>query len=146
MIITARIIGAILLVLWLVFIPVIRRLIRAQGQVMHSTVFQFNILPFIVGVGLIASGNLWFLVVLPVAGVLSVPFQMFTSFFMFHFPLISGWVIGAHILTDMFPDSKGWYWGGGAIGAVVMLIVCSIVTAIVTAPPRDIKGRTIFCR
>ena len=136
MAIVARIIGGILLVLWLFFIRIARMHIRKHRQVMRATVFQYNILPVIVAISLLVSGNLWFLVMLPVAWVLSIPFS---SFFLFFFPLPIGWVLGARVFSDIYPDSSGWYWGGGVIGVVTMEIICSIVTGIITPPAREPK-------
>ncbi len=131
MAIAARIIGSILLLLWLYYIRVARMHVQTHGQVMYATIFQFNILPFIVGISLLLFGNLWFLVMLPVAWVLSIRFP---SFFLGCFPLAIGWAIGSMILSNIYPHSKGWYWGGGIIGIVAMVIVCSIVFAIITTP------------
>ena len=161
MTIAARIIGGIFLLLWLVLLPGTHRFMRAQKELrlmfdsdgsrmvngvclsngmLNSYAFQRSILPFLMGVFMIASGNLWSLAVLPVVWMLSL---RFSSFFFFQFPLVMGWVLGAHILRDVFPDSMGWYWGGGSIGVVVMLVVGSFVTWFIelpkgtALPPRD---------
>lgn len=99
---------------------------------MHATVFQYNILPFLVGVSLLVYGSLWLLLMLPVCWVLAVPFS---SFFLFILPLVVGWELGCTIFTNLYPGSAAWYWGGGALGAAAMFIVCSVVVAIVTVPP-----------
>ena len=133
MAIAAIIIGIILLLAWLTFIPVTRRVMRIQSRITHATVFQYNILPFIVGINLILSGNPLCLVILPIAWVLSI---FFPRFFLFIFPLVAGWGLGINTFTGIFPGSRGWYWGGGAIGAVTMFCFCTIVVAIVTIPPK----------
>jgi len=135
MIIAAKIIGVVLLLLWLFYIPVARRYTRTAGSVMHATVFQYNILPFITGVGLIVSGNLMILIVFPIAWILS---RMYPTFFMFGFPLVFGWVLGSQIFKDLFPDSKIWYYGGGAIGLSFMFAFCTIVVAIIMTPSNRI--------
>ncbi len=134
MTLAARVIGGLLLLVWLYFIPVGRKVMMAQGQMMHATVFQFNILPFIVGMSLIVSGSLWFLLVLPAGFLLS---PTFPRFFMYSFPVGFGWATGAHIMTGLFPESRAWYWGGGALGVLAMFIFCSVVVGIVTSPPRS---------
>lgn len=133
MVTAARVIGGLLLLGWLYFIPVGRKVMMAQGQMMHATVFQFNILPFIVGMSLIVSGSLWFLLVLPVGLLLS---PTFPRFFMYSFPVGFGWATGAHIMTGLFPEAPAWYWGGGALGVLAMFIFCSVVVGIVTTPSR----------
>ena len=146
MVIAAIIIGVILLLAWLIWIPVTRRVMRIQGRITHAPVFQYNILPFIVGTGLIFSGNLLVLVMLPIAWVLSI---FFPAFFLFMFPLVAGWRLGVNIFTAISPGSRGWYWGGGAIGVVFMYCFCTIVVGIVTMPQKrelltlDSSGRLL---
>ena len=132
MAIAAKIIGCILLLSWLFFIPVARRYTRTAGSVMYSTVFQYQILPFIVGVGLIVFGNLLILIIFPIAWVLS---RLYPTFFMFAFPTICGGVFGSEIFTDFFPNSKIWFYGGGAIGILFMFVFCTVVVAIIGAKP-----------
>ena len=128
MTIAAKIIGVILLLFWLFFIPVARRYTRIAGSVMYSTVFQYHVLPFIVGVLLILSGNLLILIIFPIAWVLS---RFYPTFFMFVFPLMFGGVFGSKIFTDFFPNSKIWFYGGGVIGVLFMFIFCTVMVAII---------------
>jgi len=130
----AKLLGYILLLLWLVFIPVGRCCFRRMRGLMYATVFQWHILPFIVGVGLIGSGNLLVILVLPVAWILSI---FFPNFFMFVFPLVTGWVNGGLVYSRFYPNSKLWYYVSCAIGVLVMFLLCTIVTAIVAAPRKD---------
>lgn len=66
---------------------------------MNIIIFRWCILPFIVGVGLILSGNLWLILVLPIAWILS--FAVFFPFATVEFLLVivSGWVYGGLILS-----------------------------------------------
>jgi hypothetical protein len=98
---------------------------------MYATVFQWHILPFIVGTGLILSGSLWVILVLPVAWILSI---FFPKFFMFVFPLVAGWVNGGLVYSYFYEDSKVWYYVSSGIGALCMFLLCTIVTAIVAGP------------
>ncbi len=94
---------------------------------MHATVFQFNVLPLIVAIGLFLSGNLLHLVLGAVAWILAI---RFSTFFMFVFPLVTGWVYGGIIFSRFYPESTAWYCGGAALGALTMFIVCSVVVGI----------------
>ena len=127
----AKVLGAILLLFWLVFILVGRYWFHRMRGLMYATVFQWHILPFIVGIGLIASGNLLVILVFPVAWILSI---FFPRFFMFVFPLITGWVNGGLVYSCLYANSKLWYYLSSAIGVLAMFLVCTIVTAIVTTP------------
>lgn len=132
--IIAKVLGVVLLLLWLVFIPVGRHWFRRMRGLMYATVFQWHILPFIVGVGLIISGNLLVILVLPVVWVLSI---FFPKFFMFVFPLITGWVNGGLVYSYFYSGSKLWYYVSSGIGVLCMFLVCTIITAIVCAPAQD---------
>ena len=98
---------------------------------MYATVFQWHILPFIVGTGLIISGSLWVILALPVAWILSI---FFPIFFMFVFPLITGWVHGGLVYSRFYSGSKLWYYVSCGVGTLAMFLVCIIVTAIVAGP------------
>jgi len=129
--ITAKIIGVLFLILWLFFIPVSRRTFRMNGTMTQPTVFQFNILPFIVGVALILSGKLLVLIAVPILWLLAIPFY---GFFLYIFPLVMGWVFGTMFLSEVVPHTRGWYYGSGAIGVVSMFVVCTLVLAIIGIP------------
>jgi len=132
--IIARVLGGLLLVAWLLLIPVGRYWFRRMRGLVYATVFQWHILPFIVAVGLIASGNLLVILVFPVAWILSI---FFPKFFMFVFPLVTGWVNGGLVYSCFYSDSKLWYYVSSGIGVLCMFLLCTIVTAIVTAPAKD---------
>lgn len=129
--IIARVLGGILLLVWLIHIPIGRSYFRQAGAVMYATVFQWHILPFIVGTGLIISGSLWVILALPAAWILSI---FFPNFFMFVFPLVVGWVHGGLVYSNFYSGSKSWYYMSSGLGVLCMFLFCTIVTAIVTAP------------
>ncbi len=138
--VVSRVLGSLLLIAWLVFIPIGRYyFVRLRG-LMHATVFQWHVLPFIVGMGLVISGNLWVLLTMPVVWILS---RVFPNFFMFVFPLPVGWVYGNVIFSYLHPNSKVWYYAGGVIGIISMFILCTIVVAYVCGihtqkkPPKE---------
>jgi len=95
---------------------------------MYATVFQWHILPFIVGMGLVISGSLWVILALPVAWILSI---FFPNFFIFIFPLPVGGVYGNAFFSYLYPNSTVWYYAGGIIGIISMFILCTIVVAYV---------------
>ena len=130
----ARIIGVLVLILWAFFIPVARYVMRRQGTLMHATIFQWNILPFITGVALLLSGNLVVLLVAPVLWFLAMPFP---GFFFGFFPQIMGWVFGTMIASQVVPASRGWYFGGGMLGVIAMFALCTVITGIVATPAKS---------
>lgn len=134
----AKALGIILLLLWLIFIPVGRYWFHRMRGLMYATVFQWHVLPFIVGLGLIFSGNLMVILVLPIAWILS---TFFPKFFMFVFPLITGWFNGGLVYSYFYTDSKLWYYASSAMGVLFMFIVCTIITAIVTTPAKTKQGK-----
>jgi len=120
--IMARIAGGILLLAWIYSTAVARRVMAEQGRLVGASVFQLNSLPFIAGMGLILTGNLWVLIALPLAWVLS---TSFTSFFLFWFPPLFGAVLGA-----LYADSRGW---SGAVGVIIGVAVMALASLLVTA-------------
>ena len=139
MMIAAQIIGVLFLLFWLLHFPIARRHARSAGSVQHATVFQFNILPFIIGIVLILYGSLLFLIIFPIAWVLS---RMFPNYFMFIFTLAFGWIFGSKIFSDFFPNSKVWFYSGGIIGLLFMFVFCTVVVAIITNQSYGIENDT----
>lgn len=129
--IIAKVLGVILLIAWLIHIPVGRYWFRRRGGLMYATVFQWHILPFIIGIGLIISGSLWVILAMPVAWILSI---FFPNFFMFVFPLIIGWIYGGLVHPFFNSGSKLCYYVSCGVGTLAMFLVCTIVTAIVAGP------------
>ena len=126
--VVSRVLGSLLLVVWLVFIPMGRYyFVRLRG-LMYATVFQWHILPFIVGMGLVISGSLWVILALPTVWILSI---FFPNFFMFVFPLVIGWCYGNTLSLYLYPNSKVWHYAGGGIGVISMFIFCSVIVAYV---------------
>jgi hypothetical protein len=117
--------------MWLFFLPIGRRTMMQQGRLMYATVFQYNVLPFLTGLGLIISGNLWHIPVAIAAWFLAIRFQWFFSHI---YPLAVGWAYGAVLFTRLYPNSKAWQYGGGIIGLVAIFILCSIVVAYIQSP------------
>jgi hypothetical protein len=124
-----RIIGGFLLVVWMWFIFVGRRYVCKRGLVMYSTVFQFNILPFIAGAGLVLSGNLVIIPVIPVVWVLSI---FFPQFFLYIFPLVAGGVLGSMVVSQLDLSSSLWGFGGPVLGAAVMFVFCTFIVEVIT--------------
>lgn len=131
MVLIGQVLGGIILLLWLLLISAGRNFIRSHGSVMYATVFQYHILPLVVGIGLLISGNLWHLPIGVVAWILSIRFPWF---FLHIFPLCAGWAYGFIAFSQIFPGSRWWSLGGGLIGLAAMFAICSIVVAIITAP------------
>jgi len=131
MVIIGQVLGGMILLLWLFLIPVGRNYIRSHGSVMYATVFQYHVLPLVVGIGLLISGNLWHLPIAIVAWLLSIRFSWF---FLHIFPLAAGWAYGSIFVSGMFPDSTCWRLGGGLIGLVGMFTICSGIVAVITKP------------
>jgi hypothetical protein len=134
--VVSRVLGSLLLLAWLIFIPIGRFHVSWMRGVMPSTLFLFHILPFILGMGLVISGSLWVmltLLVVPVAWILSMFFPK-PKFFILIFPLPFGWVYGNVFFSYLYPNSTVWHHIGGIIGIISMFILCKIVVAYVTTP------------
>jgi len=134
-IIIAKVLGVILLCFGLLYAFILRHLCWQiqRGSLMYVTVFQWCVLPLIIGIGLIISGKLLILLMFPVIWILSRSFQ---AFFTYIFPIGAGLAYGGIIFSDLFPGSRWLYYGGSCIGAICMFVVCTILFAIVFTPPK----------
>jgi len=134
-VIIAKVLGVILLCFGLLYTFILRHVCwqRQGGSLMYVTVFQWCVLPIITGIGLIISGKLMSVLILPIALVLSIFLQ---RFFTYIYPLVAGWVFGGMIFSDLYPGSRGWYYRGSFIGATLMFLLCTVVFAIVFTPPK----------
>lgn len=99
-------------------------------RTMHSiymVIFRWHILPFIVGVGLILSGNLWLILLLPIAWILScMPFFPF-FIVMYLLIIVTGWIYGGLIFSYFSSTSKLWYYASCALGVVFTFIAYIII-------------------
>jgi len=129
--IAARIIGVFLLLIWIFYISVARKTLRTRDSLLITTIFQFNILPFIVGFALIYTGKLLVLIGIPV---LWISAFLFPNFTLYIFPLVFGWVYGTMISSDIFSGSRAWYYGGGVLGVLAMFLICTVIVAFITTP------------
>lgn len=134
---TARIFALVILAIWVFLVFDMRRHCRSQGGLAWVIMFQHTILPFIVGISLLISGNFLVLMFGLIAWILSI---FFTRFFMFIFPLVVGWNLGRDLSSYWEPLPTFWHYAAGPIGLVVMFIVCTIVTAIVVTHSRGNSG------
>jgi len=105
---------------------------------MHIITFRWHVLPFIVGVGLILSGSLWLILILPAAWILS--FVPFFPYFivMYLLVIVSGWIYGGLIFSYFSFTSKLWYYASRAMGVLFMFIACTIIVAILK-PPKTVQ-------
>lgn len=118
----ATIIGVILLVVWLYFLRIGRRLLQQQGSLMLPTVFQFNFLPLLLAVALLGTGDLTWLALAPIVWPLAPLFGRSSAFLL---PTIIGAVIGVAVSggSSVILAAALGVVGAIALGAVVFAIV-----------------------
>lgn len=114
---------------------------RCEDDNLHSrmkyainiTIFRWHILPFIVGVGLILSGNVWLLLVLLIGWIFS--FMLIpVSKVEFLLAITSGWFYGGLIFSYFSSNSNLWYYTIRIMGVVFMFIVWMIINVIFLFP------------
>lgn len=126
----ARIVGLLLLVFWIVFLPLTKKYVRERGSIAHATVFQWNVLPMLVGIGMIISSKLSLLIAIPILWLMAIPFSYFLLFL---FPMVCGFIYGINIVTAISPDySRFQYYGGGVVGVITLFVICTLVVGYVT--------------
>ena len=101
---------------------------------MRITIFRCCILPFIVGVGLILSGSLWWTLILPLAWIPT--FQPFfqANTFSLIIVILSGWIYGGLTFSYFSTNQKLWYGTGNAMGVVVMFIARILIEILIWSP------------
>jgi len=108
-----------------------------QNRIMYAMniiIFRWHILPFIVGVGLILSGSLWPLLVLPIAWILSImPFFPFSTVGLL-IAIVSGWIYGGLIFSYFSSTSNLWYYISRIMGVSFMFLVWLIIFVIFLFP------------
>jgi len=92
----------------------------------HTTIFQFAVLPFIIGWGLIITRNLLWI---PAGAAAFVIGWVWPWFLLVIFPTAAGWVCGQAALGLQLP-----WWAAGFIGLIAVFFACSILFAIATSP------------
>lgn len=103
---------------------------------MRLTIFRWRVVPFIVGIGLILSGSLWWILLLPIAWMVTFyPFcQVGPCAFLL--AIVSGWIYGGLIFSHLSSTSKLWYCASHAIGIVFVVMVLVILELILWFPYR----------
>jgi len=103
---------------------------------MYTIIFRWHILPLIVGAGLILSGSLWLILVLPVAWILSIlpffPFFIVVGIYC----LVSSWVYGGLVYSRLFSGSGEWYYVSSGVGVLCMFLVYIVIVSIIALPNR----------
>jgi hypothetical protein len=122
------VIGITLLCLWAVYLPITRVYVRQYGNIMLPTLFQYNFIPFIVGVAMITTREMrWF--ALGIVGWLCAP--AFGRSSVFVLPVLSGAVVGARLASPYVWESAWWLVGGPVLGAIAAMSLGSFVFAAV---------------
>jgi hypothetical protein len=112
-----------------------RKAFVQQGGLMKSTIFQLQLLPVILAVGLLTTGNLW-LIPCAIAAFLAsraAPAAT-TDFFTLIFPIICGAYFGDTLAVRLFSPSIFWHIVGIVIGMAIMFVIMSLVVALVSIP------------
>jgi len=126
----ALVLGVLAVVAWLFMLATTRRMVYLcvlHGRPWsHTTIFQFAVLPFIIGWGLIITRNLLWI---PAGAAAFVIGWVWPWFLLVIFPTAAGWVCGQGALGLQLP-----WWAAGFIGFIAVFFACSILFAIATSP------------
>jgi hypothetical protein len=98
------------------------------------TIFRWCDLTFFVGLGLILSGSLWWIVVLAMAWIVTFgPFCQ-VGFYRCLMATIGGWFYGGSIFSYFPYNSKLWYGASHAIGILFMFMALLLIEIILWYP------------
>ena len=119
----SRIIGVVILLKWFFsLLPGQRRYVRMAGSIMKATVVQLNVLPFLTGLGLLVTGQVW---IIPCAFFAS---RKTPDFFLYHMPVVCGGYYGYYLATHVGVSTWPWRIGGVVGGVVVIFILMNLIT------------------
>lgn len=98
------------------------------------TLFRWCDLPFFVGLGLILSGSLWWILVLPIAWMLT--FNPFCQVGIYSILMVTvgGWLYGSIIFSYFHSTSKIWFVACHAIGIMFMFVALCVTWFILLFP------------
>ena len=130
--IVMRCLGGLILLVWVIgLLPGQRKASQRIGSLMKATIFQGNILPFLLSLGLLVTANWW---IIPV-GILcflisrSSPTQT-TDFFIMIFPMICGGYYGNYIMVELLGPTSLSHILGVILGIVCMFVAMSVIVGI----------------
>ncbi len=130
--IVARSLGGFILLYWLLSLwPGQRRYVQASGSIMKLTVFQLNILPFLLGLGLAVTGQIWLLLV-AFGALLVAPFL--TNFCVFHLPWICGGLCGDYAATHLARPTWPTHVIGFVTGVILIVVLMKGITGVLFVP------------
>jgi hypothetical protein len=110
---------------------------NSQNRIIDAvriTIFRWCNLPFFVGLGLILSGSLWWILVLPIAWI--VTFDPFCQVGIYTILMVTvgGWLHG-NLIFSYFPStSKLWYGTSHAMGVLFLFMALLLIEIILWFP------------
>lgn len=129
----ALILGVALIGLWVAFLFESRNEMNRNEYLSTAFVFQWNVLPFIVALELLATHNLMVLAVGLLVFFICWPFAKFLILIA---PVASGWHVGLKWCSKLFANSETQVLLGALVVAIAVTLVCQAVVAAVRIPPR----------
>lgn len=110
---------------------------NSQNRIIDAiqiTIFRCCDLPFFVGLGLILSGSLWWILVLPIAWIATFgPFCQ-VRFYLCLMITVGGWLYGGLILSYFPYTSKLWYGVSHAMGVLFLFMALLLIEIILWFP------------
>jgi hypothetical protein len=105
------------------------------------TTFRWCDLPFFVGLSLILSGSLWWILVLPIAWIVTFgPFCQ-VGIYTTLMATVGGWLYGNLIFSHFPSTSRLWYGASHAIGIVFLFIVLLFIEIILWFPQAPLEKK-----
>ncbi|MDA0989514.1 MAG: hypothetical protein O3A51_02030 [Verrucomicrobia bacterium] len=126
--------GIALIGLWIAFLFESRNEMNRHEYLSPSFIFQWNILPLVVALELIATHNLAVLALGLLVFFLCWPFA---KILMIVVPTLAGWHVGMQWSSRLFQHSEQQAMLGALIVAIVVTIVCHGAVAAVRVKPRN---------
>ena len=128
----ARCLGGLILLVWLIgLLPGQRKASQRTGGLMKATIFQGNILPFLVGLGLLLTAHWWIIIVGIVCFLISRSSPAETAdFFVLILPMICGGYYGNYIMVTLLGPTFLTHLVGAVLGIIGMFGTMSVIVAL----------------
>ena len=129
----ATVFGIVLLVLWVVFLFETRQEMNRRERLSAAFLFQWNVLPFIVALELLATRSM---AVLAVGILLFFICWPFAKFLLTAAPLVAGWHVGLQWCSSPKTNSSQQAIVGAIAVAIVVTFICQANVVAMRRPPR----------
>ncbi len=126
-------VGILLLVLWIAYLFEGRKEMNRRERLSQAYIFQWNILPLIVALEILVTGNI---ITLAVGLFLFFVAWPFAKFCLATLPFATGWHLGVSWFSEISALQAIQTYTAAVLCAVLLTLFCQTVYVVMLSPPR----------